>query len=224
MNQQTFFQRLESLGYYTLPRPHADSPGYSGLLIFLRQSPHGHDPERIQVRLHEWDGKTSMMNLHADLKRPLSHSVCPGRIVVRSRQEREVTFYTFGGSIESESLSGETVFSLRSTAPILELVSEKETTEDLLANETEALFARAEAQQQLSSRQLLDRLVKAGPEAVYLSVLQTLLPDDEETAVSPHHKDLVNMLTHERNWYQKTGRWPLFPQDLPTLLQTMSER
>jgi len=59
-----------------------------------------------------------MMNLHADLDRQLSHSVCPGRIVVCSHEQREVTFYTFGGSIESESLSGETVFSLRSTAPI----------------------------------------------------------------------------------------------------------
>ena len=116
MNQQTFLQRLETFGYTTLPRPHADSPGYGGLLVVLRKEPTGHEPETIQLRLHEWGDKTNRVKLRADLDQSLSHVVCPGRIVVRSRQEREVTFYTFGGSLESEILSGETVFSLRSTA------------------------------------------------------------------------------------------------------------
>jgi len=225
MNQQTFLQRLETLGYYTLPHPHPESPGYSGLLVVLRQAPHGHEPERIELRLHEWDGKTTMVHLHADRNQPLSHVVCPGQIVIRSRQEREATFYTFGGTLESEALSGETVFSLRSAAPVLELLPERETVANLLADETEVLFARAEAQQQLSSQQLLDRLVKAGPEAVYLAVLQSLLPKDEETAVSHHfHDDFIKMLTHERNWYEKAGRWPLIPRDIVTLLHAVGEK
>jgi len=224
MNQQTFLQRLESFGYTTLPRPHAESPGYGGLLVVLRQEPTAHQPETMQLRLHDWDGQMPMMKLHADLNQPLSHVVCPGRIVIRSRQEREVTFYTFGGSLESETLAGETVFSLRSTAPVLELLPDQETVSDLLAAETEDLLARAEPQQQLSSRQMLDQLVKAGPEAVYLAVLQSLLPKGEGTAVTHHHPDFSNMLTRERNWYQKRERWPLIPHDLTALVQAMSEK
>jgi hypothetical protein len=224
MNQNTFLQRLEALGYYPLPRSHPDSPGYSGLLIILRQAPDGHEPERIQLRLHEWDGKTPKVSLHADMNQILSPVVCPGRIVIRSRQEQEATFYTFGGTLDSEALSGETVFSLRSTAPMLELRQGQETIADLLADETEALFARVEARQQLSSHQMLDRLVAAGPEAVYLAVLQSLLPPDEETAVSHRHIDLITMLQRERDWYQKIGRWPLIPRNLEMLVQKKGER
>jgi hypothetical protein len=225
MNQQTLLQRLETLGYYTLPHPHPESPGFSGLLVVLRQAPQGHEPERMKLRLHEWDGKTTMMHLHADVNRSLSHVVCPGQIVIRSQHEREATFFIFGGTLESDALSGETVFSLRSAAPVLELLPERETVANLLADETEVLFARAEAQQQLSSQQLLDRLVKAGPETVYLAVLQSLLPKDEETAVPHHfHNVFIKMLTHERNWYEKAGRWPLIPRDLATLLQAVGER
>jgi len=223
MNQRPFLQRLETLGYYTLPRPHPDSPGYGGLLVVLRQNPHGHEPAKIQLRLHDWDGKTTMIHLHADMDQPFSHVVCPGQIIIHSQQEREVTFYNFGGSLESEALAGETVYSLRSAAPVLELVPERKTIADLLADETEGLYARAEAQQQLSSQQLLHRLVKVGPEAVYLAILQSLLPEDKDTTVSHRDPDFVKMLNRERNWYQKTGRWPLFPHDLATLLQVVGE-
>ena len=220
MNQETFLQRLETLGYYSLPRSHPKSPGYSGLLVVLRQAPQGHEPEWIQLRLYEQNGITSMVHLHADMNWAFSHIVCPGQIVVRSRQEPEAAFYTFGGTLETEALAGEMVFSLRSAAPVLELLPERETVADLLAEETEALFARAEAQQQLSSQELLNRLVKAGPEAVYMAVLQSLLPEDEAFHFYP---EFVKMLNNERDWYQKTGRWPLTLRDLTILLQAMSE-
>lgn len=222
IDQETFLQRLETLGYYSLPRSHPNSPGYSGLLAVLRQAPQGHEPEWIQLRLHEWTGITSKVHLHADMNWPFSHIVCPGQVVVRSRQEPEAAFYTFGGTLETEALAGEMVFSLRSAAPVLELLPEQETIADLLADETEALFARVKAQQLLASEQLLDRLVKAGPETVYLAVLQSLLTEDEEEAFH-YYPDFVKTLNNERDWYQKTGRWPLIPRDLTTLLQAVSE-
>ena len=174
----------------------------------------------VQLRLHEWDGKFSEARLRADINQVISHVVCPGRIVIRSHQEREATFYSFGGTLESEVYSEETVFSFRSNAPVLELLPEEETLADLLAEETEVLFARAEARHQFSTQQLLDRLVTAGPEAVYQAVLQSLLPDDEETADTHRHPtSFINMLQSERRWYQKNRRWPNFPRNLETLLQ-----
>lgn len=220
MSQKTFLQHLETLGYYPLPQTHANSPGFSGLLIVLRENANGHEPEIAQIRLREWDGKSPMKQLHANGTEPLRGIVCPGRVVIRSRQEREATFYTFGGTLDSEQLSGETVFSLRSTAPILELQSDHETLADLLADETEALFARAEAQHQLSSQQLLDLLTSVGAEAVYLAVLHSLLPQSEEmTGSNPYPAGFINLLQQECNWYKDMGRWPLFPIGLYELLQ-----
>jgi hypothetical protein len=224
MNQQTFLQRLESFGYYTLPRPHADSPGFSGLLAILRQPHRGHELERIQLQLHEWDGKITRVNLHANLNQQLSHVVCPGRIVISSHQEREATFYTFGGSLESEVLPGETVVSFRSTAPVLELQPETETVADLLARETEVLFARIEAQLKISSQDLLNLLVKAEPEAVYQAVLESLLRAEKATAVVNYHHEFIKMLQSEQDWYQQAGRWPLNPLDLFTLLKRVGEK
>jgi hypothetical protein len=218
MDQQTFLQRLETLGYYTLPHPHPDSPGYTGLLAIIRKAPVGHQPEIVQIPAYEWSGKSSKVNLHAEMSHQRSYVVCPGKVVVRSRQEREATFFTFGGNLESEQLAGEAVYSLRSTSPILELVQDWETIADLLAEETEILFARTEAQQQLSSEELLDRLVKAGPEDVYLAILQSLL-----TADRSFDGDFINMLNSERSWYQKIGRWPLFPRDFDELVSEMGD-
>lgn len=224
MDQDTLLQRLETLGYYTLPQPHSDSPGYTGLLVVLRQVPHGHEPQRVQIPLHERNGKTSTVNLHAEIGQPLSHVFGPGQIVIRSGQGREATFYSFGGNLESDALAGETVYSLRSAAPLLELVPDRETIGELLAEETEILFARAEAQLRLSMEELLDRLVRAGPEAVYLAVLQSLLVEDGDPAAGHFRQnDFLNMLTSEQRWYQGSDRWPLIPRDLITLIQAIGE-
>ncbi len=217
MDQHTFLQRLETLGYYTLPHPHPESPGYTGLLVVVRQAPIGHEPEMIRAPLYEGWGKSSIVTLHSEIDQPEAYIVCPGKVVVSSRQEREATFYTFGGNLEGDPLAGETVYSLRSTAPVLELEPGRETMADLLAEETEILFARAEAQQ-VSSKELTDRLVKAGPEVVYLAVLQSLLSSGHT-----FHGDFVSMLASEKSWYQKMGRWPTLPRDLPELVSAMGD-
>ncbi len=224
MDNYTFLQRLEALGYYTLPRSHSESPGYTGLLVVIRQAPHGHEPLRVQIPLHDRNGRTSTVNLHAEIGQALSQVVGPGKIVIRSGQGREATFYSFGGNLESEALAGETVYSLRSAAPILELVSERETIGDLLAEETEILFAQAEAQLRLSSEELLDRLIRTGSEAVYLAVLQSLLAEEEDPAAGHVRQgDFRKMLAGEKIWCQSSGRWPKNPHDLTALLKAAGE-
>ena len=223
MSKISFLQHLETFGYYPLPRTHADSPGYSGLLVVVRKKPQDHEPERIQLRLHDWTGNTSMVNLHADIDEGQSYIVCPGRISIQSLKEREVTFYSFGGSIESEVLAEETIYSLRSTAPVLELVTARETSADLLADEAEILIAETMAQQRLSTDEMQHRLVKAGPEAVYLAVLQSLVGEDEESAVAQLHPDLFKVLQNEQKWYKRNQRWPVNAHNLASLVQDMGE-
>ncbi|MCB8937295.1 MAG: hypothetical protein H6655_02695 [Ardenticatenaceae bacterium] len=209
--------RLETLGYYSLPRSHAGSPGFGGLLVVLRQQANGHQPESIHLHLHDWDGQTPRVSLHANGNQSLSHIVCPGPISIHSRQKQEATFFSFGGTLESEVFANETVFSFRSPAPILELSFAQDTIADQMADETEALMARAAATHQISTNQLLNRLVSAGAEAVYVAVLQALLIQVTQTAVS-HQPDFVKMLNQERTWFQQSGRWPHVTRDLETLL------
>lgn len=220
MTQPDLLQRLETLGYDTLPRPHDDSPGFSGLLVNLRQSPEVHQPATIELHLREWDGIVAEVHLHADVNGLQSDAVCPGRIVIRSPQERNVTFFTFGGSLKSGKRPNETIITHHSPAPLLELTPGKETTADLLADETEGLFARAEAKLALPTHELLDRLTRLGPETVYLAVLQSILPKDDETPAPPHLPvHFVTLLENERSWYRKTGRWPVQHRSLIDLLQ-----
>lgn len=216
MSQLTFLQRLELLGYYPLPRPHSCSPGFSGLLTLLKQEPKGHEPESLQLYLQDWNGKSTLFDLHAADNPPHSSTVCPGRIVIHSQQKREVTFYTFGGSLEYESLPGETLVSIRSAAPILELTEDLPATANRLANETEALFARIESELQVNSAQLRTRLALAGAEPVYLAILRSLLP---EAMAALHPSEFSAMLDGEQHWYTEANRWPDKPVDLYQLLE-----
>ncbi|MCB0019652.1 MAG: hypothetical protein KDE09_17800 [Anaerolineales bacterium] len=216
MSQLTFLQRLELLGYYPLPRAHPFSPGFSGLLTLLKQESKGHEPESLQLYLLDWNGKASLFDLRATGNPPHSSTVCPGRIIIRSQQKREVTFYTFGGSLEYESLPGETLVSIRSAAPILELTEDLPATANRLANETEALFARIETELQVNSAQLRTRLALAGAEPVYLAILRSLLP---EAMASLHPSEFSAMLDGEQHWYAEANRWPDEPVDLYQLLE-----
>jgi len=225
MSGSSFTKRLETMGYVTLPRLHADSPGFSGLLMLLRRQPEGHEPQRIDLRLHQWDGRATRTHLHGDTASLSSNAVCPGRIVVSDGHGQDSVFYSFGGALESEAQNGETIYSLRSDAPVLALQTERETVADMLADETEALFARAQAATKLLPGDFLDRLVRAGAAAVYLAILESLLPEGGEPLVPEQHRpEFAAMLVREQAWYRATGRWPLLPRDLPALLETMSAK
>jgi hypothetical protein len=221
MKQQLLLRRLETFGYYPLPRLHLNSPGYSGLLILLQKHPpERHEPESVQLHLHEADGKFVKLRVQNDLSHAPPRLVCPGWVIIRSRQEQEATFYTFGGMLESVALPGETVLSLRSSAPVLELLPNGDNPVNQLAEEAEALLARVAARQRLVSYCLVDRLGLAGPEQVYLAVLFSLWEMDEETAVFTHHYPKFHaLLLSERRYYQEAGRWPRAPYHLEALLQ-----
>lgn len=221
MKQQPLLRRLETFGYYPLPRLHRGSPGYSGLLILLQEHPpERHEPETVQLHLHEANGKFVRLSVQTDLSHAPPRLVCPGWVIIRSRQEQEAMFYTFGAMLESVALPGETVLSLRSSAPVLELLPNGENPVNQLAEEAEALLARVAAQRRLMSYCLVDRLGLAGAEQVYLAVLHSLWEMDEETAVFTHHYPQFRaLLLNERRYYQEAGRWPSAPYRLDTLLQ-----
>ena len=73
----------------------------------------------------------------------LPQRVAPGAVIVTDRHDKQLSFFTYGGSIECVVVPDESIYSLRSSAPVLPLRGRLgEDLAEQLAAETEALFAR----------------------------------------------------------------------------------
>jgi hypothetical protein len=150
MEEQSILHLMENWGYYFLPKSHPDSPGFTGLLVAIRKQPteKHFDPQAMRLRLRDKynEAKWTTLGLHSPLELPIKASihVCPGEAMLRDRTDKRVNFFVFGGSLEAVSVPDETVYSLRSPAPILKLTDDRESVPDQLAAETEALIGELE--------------------------------------------------------------------------------
>lgn len=208
--EQSLLHKLETWGHYALPRPHKGSPGHTGLLILLRLQPGGRhfDPQSIHIRLQNWDNTPHWTTLAADTEFQQSRRVHPGKLTIQERDGDRVEFFTFGGTLEAEALPGEMVYSLRSSAPILALTMDTETAVDQLAAETQALFAKIEAQHNWREQTLLAKALVYSPEQLYLAMLTTLWRQDEATAVlRQSHPALHHLLAAEKAWFNENDNW-----------------
>jgi hypothetical protein len=77
------------------------------------------------------------------------------------RVEKQVEFFTFGGTVDVVSDSGALIYAFRSSAPILELTSPEETASDQLAYEAEGILA--ETEEQWEERYPSEQLVRCTP-------------------------------------------------------------
>lgn len=208
--EQSLLHKLETWGYYALPRPHESSPGHTGLLILLRHQPSGHhfDPQSIHIRLQNWDNIPHWTTLEAGTAFQQSRRVHPGKVTVQEIDGDKAEFFTFGGKLEAEALPREVIYSLRSSAPVLALTKERETAVDQLAAETQALFAKIEAHHGWREQTLLENALRYSPEQLYLSVLTSLWRQDEEAIIlRQSHPALSHLLKGERAWFMDNGLW-----------------
>lgn len=222
---ESLFNFMRNWGFYLLPKSHQDSPGYLGLIVAIREKPsQSHfNPEmaRLQIGLSGAPGqKWETLRL-----RPLFHDsrpLYPGFISLLDGAGRQQQFFTFGGSIEVAQQDGETIYLLRSPAPILLIgnpVIEVEETSEAFAEEFEATLAQAHAWWKLDDQGFADRLTKTNPMQLYLACINDLLekytgnPD-----LSRHAHAFVRQLQSERAWLEETGRWPLYSPSIKALL------
>lgn len=216
----SLLNKLETLGYYTLPQRHAHCIGHTGLLVLMRQQAAAgqvaFDPQTIHLRLLDWDGKAHWTTFKATSPFPMSRIVCPGLITVRDQSGEEARFFVFGGSLEARDESpGEKVYSLRSSAPVLKLTSEKTTTADQLTSEVEALWARLQASWGMGDEAFWHHLTKVYPFRLFVASLQDVLNQYEAMPdTSLQQQALRHGLRHEKAWLQETGQWP---EPTPTL-------
>jgi len=210
-NTTQLLHQVEKWGYYQLPRSHPHSPGYTGLLVAIREAPteRHFDPEKIRLQILDEDGIPQRMTFGLEQHLAKSRQVCTGRVILQDRRDKEVEFFTFGGSIESVSVPGETVYSLRSTAPILQLTDEGESIPNLLAAETEVLIAKQRVRWRADDEGFGMQLAQVGPLQFYVATVSSLLACAEQTSVLPNEiAELYTVLCKERSWLEETGQWP----------------
>lgn len=142
----------------------------------------------------------------------MSRVICPGPIAIQGRSGQRATFFVFGGSLEArDENANEKVYSLRSSAPVLELTSEKSTTADQLTAEVEALWARLQISWNLDDEAFWRQLTKIDSFRLFVATIQTVLDHDKQIPdlhTSQQRQALHHALQQEKSWLQETGRWP----------------
>ncbi len=228
MEEQSILQVMANWGYYLLPKPHPQSPGYTGLLVAIRKEPTGKhfDPQSMRVwlrLLHDEHEEVRWTTLWIDSPKELpirgSIHVCPGRVVLRDRRDKRVSFFVFGGSLEAVSVSGETVYSLRSPAPILQISENLESVPDQLAFGTEELMGELQVKWGLDEEGFARRQAQVDPFQFYLAALHSILARyDQDRALQETFHEFHLALRNEKKWLMERGKWPTTPPKLEELL------
>jgi hypothetical protein len=227
MEEQSILHLMEKWGYYLLPKSHPDSPGYTGLLVAIHKIPteKHFDPQTIRLRLRDkYDqAKWTTLWLHSPQELPITASmhVCPGEVMLRDRMDKRTNFFVFGGSLEAVSVPGETVYSLRSPAPILKLTDDSESVPDQLASETEALIGELQVRWGSDEEGFARRLAQVDPLQFYVATSQSILARYERGhhALQEAFHEFYFALRKERGWLMERGRWPT---TLPTLEELLA--
>ena len=211
---------MEQWGYYLLPKSHPESLGYTGLLVAVREKPTEmhFDPESLRIRFRH--DNQAQWETHG-LKPPFEKSrfVCPGRVILRDRKKKEVEFFTFGGSLQTLSVPAETVYSLRSPAPILAITDMLESPADQFAFDTEVMLARFEAKWGLNEEGFERRLAQVNATQFYLANFHAILLRYEKSRIlREQHHHFYYMLLKEKKWLEDANEWPLVLPTLETLI------
>jgi hypothetical protein len=211
MDEQSVLELMKNWGYYSLAKPHPGSPGHSGLLVAIREEATGKhfDVQTLRLRLRDEYGRAKGRAFIWLSPLEGTGHVCPGTVTLEDRSDKQVEFFTFGGSLEMTSGSGEVVYSLRSPAPVLELTSPEETVPDQLAYETEELLGRIEVKWGEDKKGFSRRLAEVDSLQFYLAALGSILHHYEQVHVlEDTHHEFFTVLRREREWLIAKSLWP----------------
>lgn len=221
MEEQSILHLMENWGYYLLPKSHPHSPGYTGLLVAIRKKPTGRhfDPQSMRLRLRDEHGEAEWTTLRLEPPSQGSMHVCPGPVVLLDRTNKRVDFFVFGGSLEATSVPDETVYSLRSPAPILRVTENLESVPNQLVSETEALIGELQARWGSNEEGFACRLAQVDPLQFYLAALNSILARyGEDHTLQEISGEFYLALGNEKRWLMERGEWPTTPPELEGLL------
>jgi hypothetical protein len=222
MDEESIAAAVEGWGYRVLPRAEGGSFGYGSLLVAIRKEPtrQHFDPQRLRFRLRDASGdvrwRTASWRSSVDESGP----ICPGPVILHDRFEKEVEFFTFGGTIDVVSNPSALIYAFRSSAPILELVSPDGTVSDQLAYEAEGILARMEERWlEQYDEGFAARLTEIAPFSLYTAILNAIiLRYQGEPALKTAFRTLYAALEQEKAHLSVHGLWPEHVPDVEDLL------
>lgn len=227
MIDTSLLNKLENLGYYALPPRHKHCVGHIGLLILLRHEPAEKqvvfDPQTIHLRLLNWDSKAHWTTFKATTPFPMSRVICPGPITIQDWIGQRATFFVFGGSMDELDVSpSEKVYSLRSSAPILELTAAETTLANQLATEVEVLWAELQMSWGMNDEAFWHQLTRFDPVRLFVASSQAILNHYEQMPdlhTNQQRQALYHALQYEKSWLQQAGQWPELAPSMAELRQ-----
>lgn len=212
MDEHSLAELIKNKGYLLLSKAHPKSPGYTGLVIGLREHPSEKRFDPVALHLHLVDDESGVCHRttlrHSNSCKVVRH-VCPGQVTLVDQADSAIDFFTFGGSLECTSLHTDFVYELKSPAPILDLRGSIESFPDQLAAETEALIAEVKVKWQSDEEGFLLRLGQVDPFKLYVSSIESILAHYHHTkSLMDVFREFSDFLHWERRWLQTNGLWP----------------
>jgi len=208
-------------GYYFHSREYSNSPGHPKLDVLLRSAPTGKhfDPEKLSITVASEDRGTEFLRVHHPWPGQEQHRACAGRVILQDRKGKKVEAFTFGGDLRIESEDMLTACVLTSPAPLLERTGTSSIAE-LLAEETEIIFAERRADWEPDHSAFKDRLTAADPFILYCICLESLKEKFEQ--YPPREDEFIQQFVHFLNTEIKTlhelDKWPV---SLPTIADVL---
>jgi hypothetical protein len=208
-------------GYYFHSREHSDSPGHSRLEVLLRSVPTGKhfDPEKLSLTIASEQRGAELLRIHHPWPGQEQYRACAGRVILQDRKGKKVEAFTFGGDLWIESKETLTAGVLTSPAPILERTGTSSIPE-LLAEETEIIFAERHADWEPDDSTFKDRLTAADPFTLYCICLESLKEKFEQ--YPPREDEFIQQFVHFLNTEIKTlhelDKWPV---SIPTIADVL---
>lgn len=208
-------------GYYFHTREYSDSPGHPRIDILLRSAPTGKhfDPEKLFITIASEQRGAELLGVNHPWSGQEQYRACAGRVILRDRKGKKVEAFTFGGDLRIESEGKLTACVLTSPAPILERTGTSSIPE-LLAEETEIIFAERRADWESDHSTFKDRLAAADPFILYCICLESLKEKFEQ--YPPREDEFIQQFVHflntEINTLHELDKWPVF---LPAIAEIL---
>ncbi len=206
----TLVSQVENWGYLLLPPSHPESPGYSGLLIAMRSTPTGKhfDPELLHLHVVGARGRPEEMSFHRLPSFKTEQRVTVSEIKLSDRSGKAVEFFTFGGWFEAAEYAEETIFSLRSSAPIIFLTPQVDTPSDQLVSEVQVQLNALRAEWGAREAEFERRLAGLSPRVLYEAALRSLLEKyGHSPALQETFAPFYRLLTREAEWLKTHNAW-----------------
>jgi hypothetical protein len=213
----TLISQVENWGYILLPPSHPESPGYTGLLVAMRPAPTGKhfDPENLHLHAVTIQNKIEGMTFDRNPTFTTEQRIIVGEIKIADRYNKVVEFFTFGGWLESAKYAQETIYSFRSSAPIMFLTPRVDTPSDQLVSEVQVQLNALRAQWGVHETEFDQRLISISPRNLYEAALRSLLAKyGKSHALHDSFVRFYKLLTREVEWLKMHDSWSASGQTL----------